>query len=165
MKKVLFLLLLLSLIACGNDLDETNSFIESFNENAYEFTGVGLIDVNNLENIRQEKNGKWRRLYESKFYTLEAKYNDNEKLTGYNLSIDKNQAYEKMEGFGYEATLVLIKTLGLDREEFNKYYQKSLEDEDLETVVYVENGYEITLINFMFGKEYNGMVINIDLLD
>ena len=161
MKKLVYLLLGITLVlaACSNQ-GELKDFTKTFNENSYEFVGVDILKEESFGEIKTEKYGKWKKLYELEdYYSIEAKYNDDEKLTGYYISIEGEQPYENLEGVGFEAALVLAKTLDLDRDRFIEEFQNALAVGD---VTYNENGYEIILHDFSAGEMivHEGMIIN-----
>ena len=155
------IVLMVMLVGCSGD-KELSDFTENYNDNTYEFVSVDLLEEDDFENIRKEKYGKWKKLYEDENnYSVEAKYSDDDELTGYHIYIDGEQSYELLEGEGYEASQVIAETLGLDRESFIKKYSEALESGDVE---YIDGDYEISFYDFSAGQtiNYEGMTINYD---
>lgn len=156
MKKLIVFLLALFLIGCSAKEDEIISFIDQFNENANEYSLVSWIDKNNLPNIREEKNGHWRELYESKYYRIESKHTEKGETKGYYLSISGDFPTP-----GYEAAKTLAKTIGLDVNTFdNKYTEAESGEVNLDGITYKENGYEINI-----RKTNIGIIVNFDKIE
>lgn len=156
MKRILILLLATILLsACGSN-SEHKGFTERYNENAYDYTSVALLDEEQFGEIKEEKYGKWKNLQTRDGYSVEAKYNDDDELTGYYIAIKEGELYYRYEGEGYEASQVLVKTLGLDSEKFTNEFSKVIEtDED--DITYTDNDYEISI--FTLGS---GIIMNFD---
>lgn len=160
MKRILFVVLaLLLLTACvGNT--ELESFVKDFNENSYEFTDVDILKKDSFGEIEKEKYGTWQSLFEwEDYYSIDAKYNDDQKLTGYYISISENQNYEELDGVGFEASQVIAETLGLDRDKFWDEFNNAIDNEESE---YEDNGYKINISDFVLSDEHMGMTINFD---
>ena len=150
------------LSACGSN--ELSGFVESYNENAYEFVSVSLLDEDDFGEIREEKYGNWQRLFEREdHYYIEAKYDGDNELTGYHIHVTGEEPYERHEGEGYESALVIGETLGINRDKFIETYEKTLV-EDPETVEYKDGNYSISIDNFSVGQTIinDGMTINFD---
>lgn len=156
MKKFIVFLLALFLIGCSAKEDEIISFIDQFNENANEYSLVSWIDKNNLPNIREEKNGHWRELYEGKYYRIESKHTEKGETKGYYLSISGDFTTP-----GYEAAKTLAKTIGLDINTFDSKYTEAESGEvNLDGITYTENGYEINIT-----KTNIGIIVNFDKIE
>lgn len=149
-------MLALFLIGCSAKDDDVMSFIDDFNENANEYSLVSWIDKNNLPNIREEKNGHWRELYEGKYYRIESKHTEKGETKGYYLSTSGDFTTP-----GYEAAKTLAKTIGLDINTFDSKYTEAESGEvNLDGITYTENGYEINIM-----KTNIGIIVNFDKIE
>lgn len=154
MKRVIIILLAaVMLAACGSDA-EVSDFTDKYNENAYEFTSVKLLDEEQFGEVIKEKYGNWKNLQTRDGYNIEAKYNDDDELTGYYIAIKEGELYYRYEGEGYESSLVIAETLGLDREKFTDEFSKVVETDEKD-VTYDDNGYEINIFTIVSGVTIN----------
>lgn len=164
MRKVLLIAVLLTIGIAGCSTEGAlNDFIDDYNENTTEFKSVEPLEKENFSKIREEEFGNWKTLFKSDGqYTLEAKYDKENKLTGYNLSISEHESYEDNGGSGYEASQVIAETLGIDRKKFKEKYEEALKNEES---MFTNNGYEISFSDFNAGQmiQHGGMVINYDI--
>lgn len=162
MKRLFTLMVaLLFLTACSSG-KELDSFVESYNDAAYDYTAVDILKEKNFGEIEEEKYGIVQKLYQLEGeQTLHVKYTD-KKLTGYNMSISGDSPYEDKTGTGFEASLTLVKALGLDKSLFESNFDKAIDTGEI--ITYQDNGYEITLSDFSVGEsiQHEGMTINID---
>lgn len=163
MKRLAILMFAVFIIAaCSSNQSDLMAFTETYNENAYEFVSVELLDENKFGEIREEKYGKWQNLYDADGrYYIEAKLDDDDKVKGYHVSISEDEPYERLEGEGFEASQVIVETLELDRDKFLSEYDKALES-DGETIRYSDGGYEVSFSEFTYPDEHGGMIINYD---
>lgn len=161
MRKLFILVSLILLVGCSSN-NEINSFTEKYNENAYEFVSVELLNKDEFGELRKEKYGSWKTLQQFKDrYTIEAKYDDGN-LTGYYISISGDQPYEDYEGEGYEASQIIVETLGLDRAKFEEAFKSTVAGS--EDTTYTDNEYEISLSEFSIvqSNPHDGIIINFD---
>ena len=162
MKKALIIMsTLLFLTACSSG-KELESFVEAYNDAAYDYTSVDILKEKNFGEIEEEKYGTIQTLYQlDGEQTLHAKYTDG-KVTGYNLSVSGDSAYEDKEGTGFEASLTLIKALGLDKSLYESNFDKAIDTGEI--ITYQDKGYEITISDFSVGEsiKHEGLTINID---
>ncbi|MBD7984421.1 membrane lipoprotein lipid attachment site-containing protein [Sporosarcina sp. Sa2YVA2] len=150
---------LLFLTACSSS-KELDSFVESYNDAAYDYTSVDILKEKDFGEIEEEKYATIQTLYQLEGeQTLHAKYTDG-KVTGYNMSISGDSPYTDKTGTGYESSLVLIKSLGLDQSLYENNYDKALGNDDI--VTYQDGDYDVTLADFVVGDSHEGMTINID---
>lgn len=143
MKKVFILLFasMFVLMGCGSSSAELDDFVKDFNKRASSEDVPELIPEDFGE-IEEEEGEYWKDLYESDKYEITAYYDDKKKIIGYHLSTDLEEIL--LEGKGYNASLVLAKSLGLSAKDFSKNLGKAM-DTDVHT--YEENGYEVNIVN------------------
>lgn len=160
MKKPLILIsiLVIFLVACSEN--KLEGFTQNYNEKS-EVYGIPALDAEEYGEIEKEENMSWQKLFESKNYTIDAKYKDGENLSGYHLAINhENQPYEKLEGVGYKSSIAIAEALNLNVDQFIKEYETAL---TTSSHSYTDGDY---LIDFTYpGKDSLtsvGMIINYD---
>lgn len=147
MKKALFLLFVSIFILTGCGSNELKQFVDDFNE-VIENEDIDELNPDNFgeleESEEDDEEFKWRELYESDRYIIEAEYGDGKNLSGYFIHIDPSEPYKELEGKGYRASVSIAKALGLSSSSFSNSFKTALTED---THSYSENGYEIRFLN------------------
>lgn len=160
MKKLLFVfmtMMILLLVACGSD--ELQEFVDAFNENAKTYDVPELIPEE-FGDIEDEEGMTWQQLYESRNYTIDARYKDGKNLFGFHLAIDNNQPYEKLEGVAYHTGITISEALNLNIDKYVKEFETAL---TTTSHTYTDGDYRIEF--FYPGSSSMtsvGMIINFD---
>ena len=149
--------LLIFISACGSD--DLKAFVSDFNKNADRYN-IQLLDKDDFGEIEDEEYMSWRELYDSDDYSIDAKYEDGESLSGYYLVIDRGQPIEEFEGNGFKASLSIAKALGLDHKKFIRELGASFNEGSHS---YVDKDYRVS---FSYSGEESltsvGTIINFD---
>lgn len=125
--KRLFLIivtLLIFLSACGGN--ELTAFAEDFNQSARKYDTTELIE-DEFGEIEEEDGEKWRDLFSSKEYSIEAIY-DKDKISGYYINVKSDTKSIDKNGKGYNAILTLADALGLDINDLEKGMQEAFNE-------------------------------------
>lgn len=140
MKKILITLLILVLVltGCGSKDNELNTFVDDFNQSARKYDTTELIE-NEFGEIETEDEEDWRSLFESKEYSIDIMYDDNN-IVGYYIKVESDQTSIDKTGKGYNAVLTLADALGLKTSELEKGMQTAFNDDFFS---YEDGDYEI----------------------
>lgn len=175
MKKVLFVFVaaLLFVAGCSGGKEESaapkneqiKEFTQKFNDIGYDYPNVGELKEESFGEIKEEKYEKWQTLYdEHGAYSIDAKYNFNDELTGFSIVIDKEQIYYRFMGSGIDAAKTMVEVLGLDKDKFEENCVEAINMNSTEGKEYKDNGYNIFIYDFNVDGsiEHGGLTINID---
>lgn len=144
MKKVMLLLVALSVILIGCGKNELNAFVDDFNQSArkYDATELKESEFGEIEKIDDEE---WRNVFESKEYSIDV-MEDKKKIVGYFINVKSDKTSIDKNGKGYNAILTLADTLDLNIRDLENGMQTAFnekfhdyEDEDYEIGISVVN--------------------------
>lgn len=155
MKKflLLFITMTILLVGCGSkDLDD---FVDKFNQNARKYDATELLK-DEFGEIEEEDGDKWRVLFESKEYTLEALYDGND-ISGYAINVRSDTDSISKSSKGYNAVLTLADTLGINIKDLEKGMQTAF-NENFHS--YYDGDYEVRI--FVVSVVSTSMTISIE---
>lgn len=158
MKKFISVVFLLVLAACSGQQNELDNFVKAYNGNVD--GSLNAIDKNEIDEIREEENGKWQQIVkEDGKYTIEAKYDKDNNIIGYHIGIDGTESYETMKGEGFKASTAIIKALDLDSDKYIDGYVHAMENGEYS---YEDGAYRISFSDMVIAEDHTGLYINFD---
>jgi hypothetical protein len=157
-KKFISIVFLLVLAACSGQQNELDNFVKAYNGNVD--GSLNTIDKNEIDEIREEENGKWQQIVkEDGKYTIEAKYDKDNNISGYHIGIDGTELYETMKGEGFKASTAIIKALDLDSDKYIDGYVQAMENGEYS---YEDGAYSISFSDMVIADDHTGLYINFD---
>lgn len=116
--------ILLVLTACNDN--SLNSFVKDFNQSARKYDAIELVE-SEFGEIEEEDGERWRSLFKSKEYEIEAMY-DGKKVSGYYINVNSDTNSILKDSKGYNAVLTLADALDLDIKDLEKGMQEAFNE-------------------------------------